>query len=211
MTRESEPEAPVARGGLKSDLIDAAVGLLETDGVETLSLRLVARTAGVSHMAPYRHFDGKDALLAAVAETGFRDLVRAIDDAVAKEDTNTLKSRAIGMAYIRFARRRPALYRLMFGPRHADEDHFPDLADAMNLAQARCLDAVSLLNPDTGRDGDAGSSRALGIAIWSLVHGLANLLIDDRIAVQGEAECEEQLVEQVLDIIGPAVEASRAR
>ena len=173
---------------LKSELIETAIGILESRGTDALSLRLVARAAGVSHMAPYRHFDNKTALLAAVAETGFRDLVSAIDEAVDVQADDALRSRAIGMAYVSFARRRPALYQLMFGPQFADHEQYPGL--------------------DEG--GSAADIRPLGIAVWALVHGLAQLLIDDWLDLPEKQHEQEQLIEQVLDVLGRAVPAAAA-
>ncbi|MCY6383089.1 TetR/AcrR family transcriptional regulator [Hoeflea prorocentri] len=192
---------------LKSKLVDIAAGILERDGPDALSLRVVARSAGVSHMAPYRHFENKNALLAAVAETGFRALVDSIDRAVAKEESGPLISRAIGLAYIDFARRRPALYQLMFGPQFADHEHYPDLAEAALLARDRCVAAVGLLGPQTGSEG-APELDPLGIAIWSMVHGFAQLLIDDWIDLPEKSSEQQRFVEQVLDVLGRAVPAS---
>lgn len=183
---------------------------METKGVDALSLRVVARSAGVSHMAPYRHFPSKNALLAAVAAEGFRDLVSAIDEAVSADNTAPLKSRSIGVAYIAFARRRPALYRLMFGPQFAGATEFPELTDAMSMARARCFQAVSLLGPADDR-GDDDAARPLGVAIWSLVHGLASLLIDGRLGLPEESDDEDALILQVLDTLGAAVAADRIR
>ena len=193
---------------LKSELIETAIGILESRGTDALSLRLVARAAGVSHMAPYRHFDNKTALLAAVAETGFRDLVSAINEAVDVQVDDALRSRAIGMAYVSFARRRPALYQLMFGPQFADHEQYPGLDEAAQMAQARCVEAVRLLGPATG--GSAADIRPLGIAVWSLVHGLAQLLIDDWLDLPEKRHEQEQLIEQVLDVLGRAVPTAAA-
>lgn len=204
MVDKSEKNSRSTAGNLRAELVDVAVQMLENEGSEALSLRMVARNAGVSHMAPYRHFDSKDALLAAVAETGFHDLVSAIDAAVSSEEVNALKSRAIGIAYIHFARRRPALYRLMFGPQLSDEAQFPNLAEAMHRAQARCFMAVSLLSPGTSQS-SGNQAETFGVAIWSLVHGLANLLIDGQLAVPADAE--DALIEGVLDIVGGSAAA----
>lgn len=204
MTKQSKPKSQSGARNLKSDLVDIAIGILESEGAGALSLRDVAKAAGVSHMAPYRHFKSKNALLAAVAETGFGDLVSSIDMAVSNAGTEALKSRAIGFAYIRFARRRPALFQLMFGPRHTDVDQFPDLADAMQTARSRLFRAVSLLDQDAAKS-EAENVETIGIAMWSLVHGLANLLIDGRIEMASGPDAEEQLINDVLDIIGRAV------
>lgn len=205
VAKHKKPPNP-ATGSLRTELINVAVQMLETDGSDALSLRMVARMAGVSHMAPYRHFDSKDALLAAVAETGFRDLVSAMDAAISGKDTDGLKSRAIGLAYIHFARQRPALYRLMFGPQFSDETRFPDLATAMKLARDRSFAAVSLLHPKTGQP-DNHRADLIGVAVWSLVHGLANLLIDGQLELPPEAASEDAFIESVLDILARATAA----
>ncbi len=204
MNKRSKPKSRSGARDLKSELVGIAVGILESEGADALSLRDVAKAAGVSHMAPYRHFDSKNALLAAVAETGFSDLVSSIDTALSGASTAALKSRAIGFAYIRFARRRPALFRLMFGPHHTDVDQFPNLAEAVQAARNRLFRAVSLLDQDAAK-GESENAETIGIAIWSLVHGLANLLIDGRIDMAPEPDAEEKLVNEVLDIIGRAV------
>lgn len=192
-----------AAGNLRTELVSVAVRMLETDGSDALSLRRVARMAGVSHMAPYRHFDSKDALLAAVAETGFRDLVAAMDAAVSHEETRGLKSRAIGLAYIHFARQRPALYRLMFGPQFSDETRFPALAEAMKLARERSFAAVSLLHAKASQPPE-GKADLIGVAMWSLVHGLANLLIDGQVELPPGAASEDAFIEAVLDMLALA-------
>lgn len=214
MTKSVQRKSQSATGNLKSELVSVAVGMLEAEGADALSLRMVARAAGVSHMAPYRHFENKDALLAAVAETGFRDLVSSIDDALSQESVDALKSRAIGIAYVRFAQRRPALYRLMFGRQLSDETQFPGLAEALSQAQARCFMAVSLLSPDTsprsGNKAEKLMAETLGVAIWSLVHGLANLLIDGQLDLLLKDEAEDTLIEGVLDILDRVAKTGHA-
>ncbi|MCR9137944.1 MAG: TetR/AcrR family transcriptional regulator [Alphaproteobacteria bacterium] len=208
MTETHKKNPRSAGGGLRSELIDIAVHMIEADGSEALSLRRVARKAGVSHMAPYRHFDSKNALLAAVAETGFRDLVSTMDAAVISEKSDGLKSRAIGLAYVQFARLRPALFRLMFGPLFSDETRFPDLTEAMRLAKDRSFAAVSLLQAASDRP-DGNQIELTGVAIWSLVHGLANLLIDDQLDLPAGREAEEAYIENVLDILGRIAPANK--
>lgn len=206
MTAKHKKRPNPAAGSLRTELVNVAVRMLESDGSAALSLRMVARKAGVSHMAPYRHFDSKDALLAAIAETGFRDLVSAMDAAVSRETSDGLKSRAIGVAYIHFARRRPALYRLMFGPQFSDETRFPNLAEAMKLARDRSFAAVSLLQPKTDPP-DGSQADLIGVAVWSLVHGLANLLIDGQLELPPETASEDVFIEGVLDILTKATAA----
>lgn len=184
---------------LRDELIARAIALLEADGLEALTLRAAARAAGVSHMAPYRHFADKDALLAAVAEWGFRALAVAMRESADGTRTPRGRLKAIGLAYLAFARRRPALYRLMFGPTIIDKSRFPELAEAGRAAFACYAEAIEATAPRGTRRAPDGE-RAVAIATWSLVHGLASLLIDGRIALPGDAQAERALIEQVLEV-----------
>src|SRR5271169_4924111 len=111
----SKPK-PYHHGDLRDTLIDLAVGALEQEGPEALSLRGLATRAGVSGMAPYRHFADKAALLAAAARRGFanlRERLASVDDQADPKKALV----AFGVVYVRFACERPGLFRLMFaGP-----------------------------------------------------------------------------------------------
>jgi AcrR family transcriptional regulator len=102
--------------GLREKLIAAALKILETEGEEP-SLRAVARAAGVSAMAPYRHFPDKAGLLSAVADHGFKTLGRVLAAADDQADAREALF-AQGMAYIEFARTNPALFQLMYSNRY---------------------------------------------------------------------------------------------
>src|SRR4051812_36803257 len=93
-------------GNLRPALLRAASKTLEKEGAGALSLRDLARRAGVSHNAPYRHFRDRDSLLAAIATEGFRQLGDALRGRAGKE---------MGAAYVRFALEHPQQFRLMFG------------------------------------------------------------------------------------------------
>ena len=97
-------------GDLEAALIRSAGKILEKEGLDALSLREVARQAGVSHNAPYRHFAEREALLAALAAKGFEMLAQAQQAAAAKGGL-----RAMGEAYVLFALEHPQRFRLMFG------------------------------------------------------------------------------------------------
>lgn len=135
-------------------------------------MRAVARRAGVSATAPYRHYPDKEALLAAVAARGFdglRGALRAADEAAPAGQA--LVAQAV--AYVRYALENPALFRLMFGPKRLGAH--PELAAAGEAAYAVLAARVAAEAPaDADRD-----ARALGC--WSLVHGLASLFLDGRI------------------------------
>ena len=195
MKKETAKSLSGKNSSLRQVLIDRSIEILETNGLNALTLRAAARAAGVSHTAPYRHFADKDTLLAAVAEIGFRDLAAAMDRAVKRNPKRAL--RAIGLAYVGFARQRPALYRLMFGPALAATASSAELEKARNAAFSQCTNIVTATFP-VESDSDSGNVADLAIATWSLVHGLASLLVDGRIALPSSARSQEQLIERVL-------------
>jgi AcrR family transcriptional regulator len=164
---------------LKSRLTGAASDLLEREGLEGLTLRAAARACGVSHMAPYRHFASKDDLLAAVAEQGFQALAAALDAAVQPGDR---LGAGVGVAYVEFARANPGLYRLMFGAALMPCDRFPSLIAAGRAAFERCVESARRLGYDCAMPADDDAPPAAAAAVWSLVHGLACLIIDGLIA-----------------------------
>lgn len=149
----------------------AALAMLES-GTGELSLRAVARTAGVSAMAPYRHFADKSALLAAVAECGFA----ALHDALATADRAVEPRAALlaqGLAYVAFARARPDLFRLMFGDRLGPAKSTGRDRRAYDVLARR----VAELAPN--------EVDTAALACWSIVHGLATLTLDGRLAALG--------------------------
>ena len=156
---------PYHHGDLKNALLDAARAILEEESLAALSLRAVARRAGVSHAAPYRHFPNHEALLAELAMEGFAELRAEIVAAGARPGAESDRVADLGAAYMRFVARRPALTRLMFGPQVPNRTAFPALGQA--------ADAI-------GEEiGKALHDSALGLAVWAAVHGLAMLVLED--------------------------------
>ena len=145
-------------GDLRNALRNAARAILEEEGLAGLSLRAVARRAGVSHAAPYRHFASHEALL---VELAVEEVATAAAGPAQKDD----RVSNIGAAYMRFVARRPALARLMFGPQLPNRDAFPELAAA--------ADEIGI------EMGAALNDAALGLAVWAAVHGLAMLILED--------------------------------
>jgi AcrR family transcriptional regulator len=182
-------------GDLRRKLLDTATAMLERDGPDELSLRAAARRAGVSHNAPYRHFADRDALLAAIAADGFRALAQALHQAS--------DSRAMGEAYIAFALARPRLFALMFGTSLKRANH-PDLAAAMDEAFAPLAQSVGTTTSD--------DPRPRIIAAWAVVHGLAHLLIDDRLGpnLKTAAPDTPALVRAVLTAFGRGLAINEA-
>jgi AcrR family transcriptional regulator len=164
-------------GNLRAALVEAAVRLIDTEGADALTLRAAARMAGVTQAAPYRHFADKEALLAAVAEEGFRALSSAMRSALAAADlTSVERFRQSGAAYVAFARSRPAHYRVMFGRGVGDFARHEALHRASEETFGLLVDAIAACQRDGGiREGDP---RELAITTWATTHGLVSLWMD---------------------------------
>jgi AcrR family transcriptional regulator len=175
----STPEKrPYHHRDLRQALIRTALEILADSGVAGLSLRAVARRARVSAMAPYRHFADKEALLAAVAEYGFRELAARLTAATATAADPRAGLAAQGVAYVLFARDQPSLFKLMFGPAIEKKSGHPALDEAGNACFNALRQAV-----EAAKFFDADSDVAdVALACWSLVHGLCALIIDGRLA-----------------------------
>jgi len=166
-------------GNLRAALVATATALLEAEGPLGVTLRGAARRAGVSQAAPYRHFPDKSALLAAVAEEGFRALGRAIVRAARPHRRDPVGAlQAMAIAVVRFAAAHPSHYRLMSGPAVRGRDH-PPLRDAAVAAWHLLTAAIR----DCQRAGRirSGDPAELSFALWCVVHGLAVLAVDDQI------------------------------
>lgn len=161
------PRATYHHGDLRTALVSAAEGLLASGA--TLSLRAVAKAAGVSHAAPYHHFSNLDALLAAVATRGFQDLAAHMEAAHPGAGT---AARLVGhcTAYVAFALARPAAFRLMFSPLLQHKADHPALQTAAD-GSFEVLRKAAHAHAAEGAD-------ELALAGWSLAHGLASLAID---------------------------------
>ena len=196
-------------GNLRAALLDVALKILAEKGAAALSLRAIARQAGVSQTAPYNHFADKEALLAALATVGFTGLSESMAQAVvaaAPVDTAS-EIRALGRGYLEFAIHQRELLRLMFGGEIADMREFPELMEAAHEAFAAISTAVGryLDEGNTGPTGRIGP-RTATIAAWSMVHGLSTLLIDHKVdPAETEAGNEAELIEQVLEIFVDAL------
>jgi AcrR family transcriptional regulator len=176
-----KPKGSYHHGNLRRALIDAALELIDKEGPTALSLREVARRAGVSSAAPYRHFPSREALLAAVAEEGFRLLNDETRRATAAHDNAARRLGETGIAYVLYAAAHPSRYNVMLGPELADRTAHPSLEAAVADATQMLLGAV--------RDyQEAGwlSSRDPGellLSAWASVHGLASLITSGHVPV----------------------------
>jgi AcrR family transcriptional regulator len=163
-------------GDLRAAVLGAAAAIIEKEGLAGLSVREAARRAGVSHNAPYRHFPDREALLAALAAGGFEELGKALEGR---------SGRDLGEAYVRFALEHPQHFRLMFGGQLAfDKD--PELRAQAQGSFGKLQSAFAALG---------GEANFAAAAAWSLVHGLAHLILD------GHFENNEAFVKKVLGAV----------
>ena len=167
-------------GDLKNALLATASRLIAERGAEAVSLREISQAAGVSHAAAYRHYADKQAIWADLAEAGFRELAASHRAAVAETPGGPVEQLgAAGRAYVDFGVRQPHLLQLMFGGLVVDWQSYPSLVQA-SAALAEALAGVVQAGQESG-ELRAGELRDLTLAAWSLVHGLALLIVGRRI------------------------------
>jgi len=159
------PTAP-APDDLRSVLVRAARAELQEGGPGAVSLRAVARRAGVSHAAPGYAFGDRAGLLTAVAVQGFGELARAMDEPPAAPGREGLAD--LGRRYVAFAAEHPALYGLMFSPGDLD----PADAD-LQAARAAALRALTRLTRADGAGDPPGHATLIS---WAFAHGVASLV-----------------------------------
>lgn len=175
-------------GDLRAALLSTAMRMLESG--EAFSLRAIARNAGVSATAPYRHFADRDALESALAVEGFRDLKHNLT--AGRDLPSSIADLAeFGVAYVDFAMRRPALFRLMFGkPCDDSDDERVQAADELHELLTHALESVA-----PGSD-----ATALACAGWGLAHGLACLHLDGKLSADSPGEVAARVRSAFLSI-----------
>jgi len=173
-------------GDLRNVLLQVAEDLLNREGVAALSLRQVAKSAGVSHSAPYRHFANKAKLLAALAQAGFERLEAAITKAASDNpDDPARQLLEAGIAYITLAVSHRETAQLMFGGMVDVNGSVPELKDAVDKAFQALTDIVATgQRAGLYRDAD---TKVLAIAAWSIAHGLAMLITGGHLKTDGES------------------------
>jgi AcrR family transcriptional regulator len=163
-------------GDLRRALLDAALAVLTEADSRALTLREVARRAGVTHAAPYRHFADKEALLAAVAEEGFRTLAETMREAMRGAGADEVERlEALGVGYVGFALAHPAHFEVMFGPELPWDEDRCSLLEAADATFALLLQSVQAGQAAGKLRGDG--PLPFGLLAWSTVHGLATLLV----------------------------------
>ena len=162
-------------GELRSALVSLAVKEIARAGVEKLSLRSLARQAGVSPTAPFRHFPDKQTLLAGIAIEGFEELARRLTET--SESNAGIEERFIelGATYVGFAQDFPVHYQLMFGAVLGDFSASKELQEASAAAYAVLDATLTEIKNNQQLDHDVAT---LGGLVWSTVHGMASLVFN---------------------------------
>lgn len=215
MTQRSSTteQRPYHHGDLHSAIVGAALAVLSESQNTEFSLRELARRAGVSHNAPYKHFADKRELLAAVSAVGFELLAKQMIDATRDLDSPHERLAAIARAYVCGGVNNPALYRLMFGGylTGQDDGRPPIERTAAEDMKALLVDAIS--NGALGRPipNTTENTREIDgaiLAFWSQMHGLTLLLVDRLVGPSEKmAELTESLLQGMLDGLANCIPA----
>ena len=164
--------------GSRERILQAAMEMMTKDGLAALSMREVASRAGVSHQAPYHYFENREAILAAIAEEGFKKFNATLESSSGSNAVARLI--AAGRAYVGFALSHPAHFQVMFRPELVNLDKYPTA-----LAEAnRGFAILQSLIDGVVKEKFLPASHAQGMVIlaWAFVHGLSGLLLEGPLA-----------------------------
>jgi AcrR family transcriptional regulator len=180
--RRASGETPYHHGDLHEALLKAAERVLERDGLAGLTLRAVAREAGVSHAAPTHHFGDLTGLLSELAAIGFRMFNVAMVAARSSETQHLMRAMATAKAYVAYAQAHPGMYSLMFRNERIDMTR-PSLHEAATASFQGLANSAGAVQPVSGETLENLSleQAAMIARNWSLVHGFTMLLLDGRL------------------------------
>ncbi|HEX2907335.1 MAG TPA: TetR/AcrR family transcriptional regulator [Phototrophicaceae bacterium] len=166
-------------GDLKNALIRAGIEILSQDGMQALSLRQVAKQAGVSHTAPYAHFADKQALIAAIAAAGYQKLYQQL--VAAQENQNDALARlvALAQAYVQFALDEPDHFKITFSGIVETEQNYPEYVEQSKQCFALVVDGVVACQANGTLA--AGDTQLMAVSIWASIHGFAQLLLGNQL------------------------------
>ncbi len=180
-------------GDLRASLIQAAISLLPTKGAAHLSLREVAKVAGVSHTAPYRHFEDKAALLTAIAQTGFEQLTQSLLEVVKKQQNDPEQQLiSAAEAYVDLGIANPEMMYLMFG----GVLEIDSLSKTFSEKSANAFTGLEqiIINGQALGIFKSGDSQSFAVSAWSLAHGLMMLLTAGQLRdIASSSEQKKQL------------------
>lgn len=186
MTRQTNPD------GLRETILRISRDLLNEGGPSSLSMREVARRAGCTHQAPYHYFQGREAILVALVEEGYRDLERALREARETSERRAPQdaTRAAGHAYLACALANPGVFRIMFRSDMYDAGAHPGLHAASLAARSQLRSLATLAY---GTDDPRAE-----VTLWAYIHGLATLVLDGPPAL-GAGEEAQRFAHDVIE------------
>ena len=188
-------------------LLSSATTLLDNGGAEAVTLREVGRMSGVSHMAPYKHFADKEALLAAVATQELERMHALIDDAASREPTPGRALRRALHSYVDWALAHPVRFSLIFGRWSMQQEEMGEAAEA---ARGALVDAVRR-GQDSGEVAPGEPERCAALLL-STVHGAVMLSLGGHLAREGKGRADPgDLLDDQLDLLGTTAEARVTR
>jgi len=205
----------VARPGIDADvrasILAAAIRTIEEEGLAGVSMREVARRAGVSHQLPYHYFTDREGILAAIAEAGFVELGAELRSVAHGPGTAAERFAACGRVYVAFACAHPAHFRVMFRPDFVALDRHPGAQQCADDAFAIVPEIAAALVAE-GLPPEP-NEQALVVLAWSLCHGLACLLLDGPLSkkLPGVEAAKEQTIGDVMIAMQRLVERSSRR
>jgi len=207
----TKPAVVEKNDDVRGRVLNAAVKLIDKGGLAGLSMREVARAAGVSHQAPYHYFADREAIFAALAEDGFKILEQRLHNSIETDEPAVDRFCRAGQTYVEFAIDHPALFRIMFRPDLVTMDRFPETRACGDrafevvprLVQA-CIDEGLPAIP---------SVEALVVLAWSLPHGLACLILDGPLAMKlpATAHAREEITRDVMSAMRALLSAPKRR
>lgn len=198
---------PYHHGNLRDALLQASLGLIRESGIREFTLREVARRAGVSHAAPYRHFREKAELLAAVAEDGFNRLTAAMQSAAAKSRDPFGRLQNAGLAYIDFAQEQPEHFLVMFTV-DLDDNLHPSANAAADRCFAELLGLVTACHHAQKLKGPRPETSAL--IAWTQVHGIAELALRGQLGFRNGKELKD-FAKLATDVVGRGLKLTTPR
>ena len=185
--------------GLRRQVLDAAVAIAATSGPDAISMREVARLAGVSHQAPYHHFGDRAGIFAAISEEGFRFLAESI------EASTTLGTAAMCEAYVHFALAHKGHFRVMMRNDLCSLEDYPTALIQADRAFNALRNEVTVILGEDSHDDVANTHTAY---MWSVAHGLATLLLDGPLEKKlGGIADVNTLVTQVAQLASASIHA----
>jgi AcrR family transcriptional regulator len=191
--------SPYHHGNLKEELLQTALEMIDTDGLDSITLRDLTQRLGTSRTAVYRHFASKEALILGVIEKGYEQLDLTFTP-IFQDKTRSVDVRfeAMGRAYLDFAIEHPNLYRLLFGEMYRKER--AEICDYKDETQATGLYALIGLLLEAQEEGIIGEGNPMvqAATVWASIHGLASLLIDGHLLMSDNLEDIYRYSQEVL-------------